>query len=274
MSRAGWAAIHAQRGFGRSYHYERKERLGMGRIRMIVALAVGVLSLGVLASPALALKTKPVFGKFRASTSGTVKGIGEAGEMVIGPYKFTECEKELKPTGTVVAGESETFFQEVKFSRCIADRQAGGGLEEPVVASFTLGMEFHSNGSLKFGPSSVTFQASNSTCEVTIPSQWVPASAETKGEDKSFELVSYETEREELEGAPMKKFGQFRERLDIEWELKGITATVKITPTCKYKGSHINAAGEAEFGGGRMEGELEEVTLQDGNLSFIPAPTG
>jgi hypothetical protein len=65
-----------------------------------------------------------------------------------------------------------------------------------------------------------------------------------EGEDKSFEQVSHATELEQLEGAPMKKFGAFRERLDVEWELKGITATVKPTPTCKYKGSHINAAGE------------------------------
>jgi hypothetical protein len=244
----------------------------MGRIRMAVAVVIGVLSLGVIAAPALALKTKPVFGKFRASATGLVKGKGTAGEMVIGPYKFTECEKELRPTGGVIAGESETFSQEVKFSHCVADRPIGGGLEEPVLASFTLGMEFHSNGSLKFGPSSVTFAATDSMCEVTIPSQWVPASAETKGEDRSFEQVSFGTETEQLEGAQMKKFGAFRERLDIEWELKGVTATVKLTPTCKYKGSHINAAGEAEFGGGRMEGELEEVTLENGNLGFVPAP--
>jgi hypothetical protein len=243
----------------------------MRRIRMTVALVIGTCAIGVLASPALALKTKPVFGKFRATTSGSVKGTGEAGEMVLGPYKFTGCEKELKPTGSVVAGESETFFQEVKFSRCVAGRSIGGGLEEAVFASFTLGMEFHSNGSLKFGPASVTFGPSDSTCEVTIPSQWVPAAAEIKGERKSFEEVSFATETEQLEGSQLKKYGELRERLDIEWELKGIDTTIKITPTCKYNGSHINAAGEAEFSNGKMEGELEEVTLQGGNLSFVPA---
>ena len=243
----------------------------MRRTTMVLAVAIGVLTWGVLASPALAVKEKPVFGKFRASVAGTAKGHGEADEMVLGPYKFEECEKELHSNGMVALGESETFFQEVKFSKCIATRNAGAGLRESVFASFTLGMEFHSNGSLKLGPTSVTFGASNSTCEVTIPAQWVPAAAETKGEDKSFEAASYATEEEKLEGGAEKKFGEFRDRLDIDWELKGINTTVKLTPTCGYEGTHLNAAGEAEFSGGKMEGELEEVTLQAGNVSFIPA---
>jgi hypothetical protein len=242
----------------------------MRRTTMVLAIAVGVLTWGMLASTALAAKEKPVFGKFRATAAGTVKGIGEADEMVLGPYKFEECEKELRSNGSVVLGESETFFQEVKFAKCVATRNLGGGLKEAVSASFTLGMEFHSNGSLRLGPTSVTFGATQSTCEVTIPAQWVPATAETKGQEKSFEDATYTTEKEKLEGGQEKKFGEFRERLDLDWELKGITTTVKLTPTCIYEGSHLNAAGEAEFSGGKMEGELEEVTLQTGNLSFIP----
>jgi hypothetical protein len=239
---------------------------------MVLALTIGVLTCGALASPALAVKEKPVFGKFRASVAANAKGIGDAGEMTLGPYKFEECERELRSNGMVVLGESETFLQEVKFSKCLAVRNAGGGLKESVSASFALGMEFHSNGSLKLGPTSVTFGASDSTCEITIPPQWVPAAAETKGEDKTFENITYTTEQEPLEGGQEKKFGEFRERLDIDWELKGITTTVKLTPTCAYEGTHLNAAGEAEFSNGKMEGELEEVTLAGGNLSFVPAP--
>ncbi len=238
-------------------------------MRTAVAIVAGVLALGLLASPALA-KEKPVFGKFKASVEGTARGIGEAGEMTLGPYHFEECEKELKSQGSVTMGESETFFQEVKFSHCETARPGGGGLEESTEASFTLGMEFHSNGALKLGPSAVTFQANGATCEVTIPSQWVPASAETeKGQEKLFEGIEYETEKERLEGGPAKRFGEFRERLDIFWEIKGIHTTVKLTPECKYNGSHLNEAGEAEFSGGKMEGELEEVTLQSGNLAFV-----
>jgi hypothetical protein len=244
----------------------------MRRTTMVLALAMAVLTWGVLASPALAAKEKPVFGKFKATLAGTAKGKGEAGEMVLGPYKFEECEKELHSSGMVALGESETFFQEVHFSKCVATRDAGGGLQESIDANFTLGMEFHSNGSLKLGPTSVTFGPSDSTCEVTVPAQWVPGVAETRGEDRSFEAGKYSTEAEKLEGGQEKKFGEFRERLDLEWELKGVNTTIKLTPTCKYEGSHLNAAGEAEFTNGRMEGELEEVTVPDGNLSFIPAP--
>ncbi len=241
----------------------------MRRTTVVIALAMSVLTVGLLASPAFAAKEKPVFGKFKASVAGSVKGIGEAGEMVLGPYKFEECEKELASTGSVTLGESETFFQEVKFRQCVAKRSLGGGLEESVSASFTLGMEFHSNGSFKIGPSAVTFGPTNSTCEVTIPAQWVPSVAETKPE-RTYEASEYATEKEKLEGGPAKKFGEFRERLDIEWEAKGITSTVKLTPLCSYSGTKLNPAGEAEFTNGRMEGELEEVTLAGGNLSFVP----
>ena len=235
--------------------------------RMAVALATGALALGLLASPALGAKEKPVFGKFKASVSGIARGIGEAEEIQLGPYFFEECEKELHSNGSVTMGESETFFQEVKFAHCEAVKKTGGGIEETIQANFTLGMEFHSNGSLKLGPSAVTFQATNSQCEVTIPSQWVPAVAGTeKGAEKLFENIEYSTELEKLE-CQAKKFGEFRERLDIFWEVKGITTTVKLTPECKYKGS---SSGEAEFSGGKMEGELEEVTLNGGNISFVP----
>lgn len=243
----------------------------MRRIRTMVAMAAGACALAVLASPALALKTPPTFGKFKATVTGTAKGIGEAGEMELGPYKFEGCEKELHSTGAVTMGESETFFQEVKFSGCETSRQLGGGLEETMTTGFTLGMEFHSNGSIKLGPASVTFKPTQSTCEITIPSQWLPSIAESKSE-RTFEDASYLTEKEKLEGGAAKKFGEFRERLDIEWEAKGITTTAKLSPTCKYHGAHLNGAGEAEFPGGTLEGELEEVTLAGGNLSFIPAP--
>ena len=163
----------------------------MRMIRMMVGLAAAVCALGVLSSPALALKEPAVFGKFKATLSGPVHGIGEAGEMVLGPYKFEECEKELHAKGNATAGESETLPLEVKFNKCVTDRSLGGGLKEPVLVSFTLNMEFHSNNSVKLGPSTVTLKATKSSCEVTIPPQWIPAGAETKGDFHEFEAVSY-----------------------------------------------------------------------------------
>jgi hypothetical protein len=238
---------------------------------MIVVALASALAVGVLASPAFALKEKPVFGKFKASAAGAVKGHGEAGEMQLGPYKFEECEKELESKGSVTMGESETFFQEISFKDCVGTKQLSGGLEEKETASFKLGLEFHSNGALVIGPSAVTFGVKGSSCEITIPTQSLPP-AFVKNPEKPYEVASYSTETEKLEGGPEKKFGEFRERLDIEWELKSIKTTVKLTPDCKYSGSHLNAAGEAEYTNGKMEGELEEVTLKTGNLAFAPAP--
>ncbi len=47
--------------------------------------------------------------------------------MVLGPYKFEECEKELKAKGTATAGESETLPLEVKFKKCVTEPQPGRG---------------------------------------------------------------------------------------------------------------------------------------------------
>ena len=248
----------------------------MRMIRMMVGLAAAVCALGVLSSPALALKEPAVFGKFKASTpagplSGPVHGIGEAGEMTLGPYKFEECEQELRAKGNATGGETETLPLEVKFKKCVTDRSLGGGLKEPVLVSFTLNMEFHSNNSVKLGPSTVTLKATKSSCEVTIPPQWVPAGAETKGDFHEFEAVSYKTEKEKQTGPGIKKFGEFRERLAIEWELKGIEARAKVTPNCLYEGGKENpVTHEVEYNSGKMEGELEELTLKGGNLGFVP----
>jgi hypothetical protein len=203
-----------------------------------------------------------------------VKGIGEEGEMVLGPFKFEKgCKGELHAKGTVPTGEFEVLPLTVKFKECETSRSLGKGLTEPVSVSFTLGMEFHSNGFVKIGPARVPLKLTKSTCELNIPPQYVPAGAEKNGEKKEFEATSYSTEKEKLTSkGSIKKYGEFRERLDIEWELKAIKVDAKVTPSCQFSGGTINPeTKEAEFGGGKMEGELEEVTLKGGNLSFIPA---
>jgi hypothetical protein len=251
---------------------------------MIVGLVAAVCAFGALSAPAFAKIEEPKeHGKFKATVTGKAKGHGEAGEMKIGPYTFpTGCTKELKSKGEVAAGESETFYQTVQFKNCISKRNLGGGIEEPVPVGFTLGMEFKSNGTAEFGEpgtvtikqASVKFKGRKSFCEVTIPTQTIPRKAEKKPEEE-FEAFSYSTEKEKLtaKGA-IKKYGEFRERLDIEWEFRKLLASVKITPDCTYnkgeEGKFNEETGEVDFGTGRMEGELEEITLKGGNLSFIP----
>ena len=84
---------------------------------------------------------------------------------------------------------------------------------------------------------------------------------------------SYFTEKDKLEGGQLKKYGEIRERLDIEWELKGLDATAKESPGCSHSGTKRNSKGEAEFSSGKMEGELEEVTLKRAPLAGSRRPS-
>jgi hypothetical protein len=138
----------------------------MRSVRTIVlGTAVAACALGVLSAPAFGKPPTIVFGKFVASAAGGTKGHGEVSELRLGPYVFTGknlgngsgfgpvCENELKSKGNIAAaGESETFFQNVKFSKCYATRKSGTS-EEAVAFHFELGMEFHSNHSAELGQS-------------------------------------------------------------------------------------------------------------------------
>src|SRR5579875_799157 len=221
--------------------------------------------------------------------------------MRLGPYTFTGknlgggngfgpiCEKELKSKGNVVAGESETFFQEVKFAKCYATRKSAGS-EEAVAFNFSLGMEFHSNGSAEIGegdeaevkitrPSTVTIKCSKSSCEVIIPAQTIPISAE-KHPEREYEAASYLTEEESLAGekSKEKKYGPVRKRLDIEMIFKKIKTEEQLNPAKGCTNESLEEGAKykpetdtVEYNNGILEAELEEITLNDGNLSFEPA---
>jgi hypothetical protein len=262
----------------------------MRSLRIIVGLVAAVCAFGALSGSAFAVKEPKPLGKFVASATGGTKGHGEAGEMRLGPYSFPNgCTKELKSSGSVEEGESTTLAQQIKFRGCIAKRKVGkGGIEESFPVKFTLSMEFHSNGFLETGEGSsvhinaatIQLKAAKSYCKVSIPAQTLPEKAEKKPEGE-FEAASYETEEEVLTSkGQIKKFGPIRYRLFIEWALKKVHVNVLITPRCEFQNSEGEEpesekfnpkTGEFEFTNGRMEGELEEVELGNGNLKFVPA---
>jgi hypothetical protein len=260
---------------------------------------VAVCALGVLSAPAFAKKTKePVtFGKFVATASGATKGHGEVEEMKLGPYTFTGknlgegkgfgpvCEKELKSKGTVVAGESETFAQEVTFSKCYSTRTAGSS-EEAVSFHFTIPMVFHSNGSVEADASEVEVtentpvkvKGSKSSCELLIPKQTIPIKAETRPEAE-YEAASYETEEEATEGKhKIAIFGPIRKKLDIEMAFKRIVVIEQLNPAkgCTNgkleEGATFNPElDQVTYTKSKLEAELEEISMKNGNLSFEPA---
>ncbi len=268
---------------------------------IVVGTAAAVCALGILSAPAFAVKAPLVFGKFVASAPGGVKGHGEVSEMRLGPYVFTGknegdgqgfgpvCENELKSKGNIeAAGESETFFENVKFSKCYATRKAGTS-EEAVAFHFELGMEFHSNHATELGegdesevritrPSTVKVRGSKSSCEILIPAQTIPIAAE-KNPDKEFEATSYETEEEPVVGKSQEmKFGPVRKRLDIEMEFKKILTIEQLNPAKGCTNERLEAGASynpvndtVEYHNGVLEAELEEITLKTGNISFEPA---
>jgi hypothetical protein len=268
--------------------------------------AVVVCAFGAITSPAFAKEKKaPVFGKFTASIFGrsisaaepaTATGTGEIDEMSLagGALFINECGKEAKSSGKVVSESAETFFQNVKFSKCFAKVKLGNsGLTSRMkIPSFTLGMEFHSNHAAVIGeaeennleivrPSSVAVKIGKTTCTVVIPAQTIPVKAEKKPE-KLFEAAGYETEEEAVtKRKELSKFPSgFQQKLDIEWEFKKLMSAVKPNENCKYPetGSKFVSNPESPnfgmvvYNEGSFEGELEEITIKNGNVGFKPSP--
>ncbi|HTZ65320.1 MAG TPA: hypothetical protein VMB51_14545 [Solirubrobacteraceae bacterium] len=252
----------------------------MSKSKTALGLAVAVCAFGVVAAPALA------FGKFYASTTGTTKGAGEAETLKVGPYKIT-CENPIKAKGQVTSTEpAESFYTEVKFRGCetVVKPAGGSGIEEIKKIGLNLGMEFLSNYSAKVGEgeseavikpgSEVSVKAHGGKCTVVIPEQRLPL--------KQKEGVEYEAAVPETvdiagpfeEGTrQFEKYGEFRTGLSFEINLKKIRSYITPNDKCRYKeeseeGKYNPETGNVEFNGGLFVGDLEEIALQGGNLSF------
>jgi hypothetical protein len=280
-----------------------------------VAVAVCVLA-AMFAAPSFAAKKEKVpviFGKFHAkilgqtiseANRGSTKGHASISALRIGPYKFTGekkfnettktlefgpiCQKELKSKGLVTEEVSDVFGQALYFKNCIGYRKLGGGLEEEVIASFVLGINFHSNFSAELaepevevkGIGPMIIKAKRSFCVVTIPEQFIPIQAEEHPE-REFESASYTTETEVLEGGKAKKYeGGVKKNLNIEMLFKKIHANVATSPQCHYskegkgaeeEGLYNPSTKEVEYKNGLLEAELEEITLKKGSVWFEPA---
>jgi hypothetical protein len=275
----------------------------MRRVKVVLGLAAVVCAFGALSAPAFAA---PVFGKFVATVSGPTKGIGSVEALKLGPYTFTGEEQtagqgnfgpicgSLKSKGMVEAGEFEDLLQNLTFRNCIAYRKIEHSqVKEAVKVNLKLGLEFHSNHSAIAGQSeeseahvlpgsSVTFKGRKSSCVVVIPEQTLPIKAATKPLAE-YEAAGYETEEESLVGEKNleAKYGPVRKRLDIEMSFKKIKSLMQVTPACAYpksdngggeEGSYNKETNNVEFDNGMLEAEVEEITLKDGNISFVEAP--
>jgi hypothetical protein len=277
----------------------------MRHVRVTVGIVAAVVcAFGAFAGPAFAKKEKkaPIFGKFTASVPGreineaapaTATGTGEIDELSLaGGALFVEgCLKESRSTGAIVSESSETLFQNVTYKKCIANVTIGkSGLTSRMkIPTFQLGMEFHSNHSAVIGegeeenlkivrPSRVSVKIGKTTCSVVIPAQTIPVKAEKKPE-KEYEAAGYETEFEPVSKRKMSQFPSgFQEKLYIEWEYKKLESLVKPNENCTYKGGKLDKEPETPnfgyvvYNEGVFEGELEGISIKNGNVGFEPKP--
>jgi hypothetical protein len=279
----------------------------MRTLRITIGVTVAACALAVFAAPSFAAaKPKAFFGEFTASIFGqeispahkaVTKGHGSVSTLRIGPLEIT-CEpakgEGLNAKGEVEHERSPNFTTTVKFSGCFTKVKFGkGGTEERIKVSFGKGlkMEFHANGSGALGNPSgevailetvpVQIKVAGRKCHLFVPAQTVPVQAE-KNPEKEFEAASYGTETEPVEPHEAKKYPSgFKERLDIEWEMKKIRSYVPVEPgKCEYdKGTEGKFEPEGgglpnrvEFTNGLFEAELEEIEIKGGELGFDPNP--
>jgi len=255
---------------------------------MVLGLAAAVCAFGALAAPALAKRKEhpQVLGKFVASypngtpisegSPATATGTGwlEGIELAEGAVTIPEegC-KRIKSSGDVAAERSDTIYQVISFKGCEGITDVGTSKHvraRAKVPTFSIAMEFHSNGYAETGTGEATsvhidhtavrFKAyKGSPCVVVIPAQTIPVKALKKPEGE-FEAAEYETEREEP--VKLKKFpAGFQEKLDIYMEFSKVEAYVEPNEDCEV-GAGFNPKT------GKIDAELEEVTIKNGDLGF------
>ena len=306
----------------------------MRRLRTTIGLAVAVCALGAFAAPAFA-KEKLIFGEFEASihgqnletTPGQLKINKEEGGIEInglrlGPYTFgrieqvnvykegklihergeqlTEkpCESVKLAPSSIGKEKSSTLTLTLKFSKCWAVAEAGGGAGEERPVSFTLGLAFHSNFSGevgKEGPSLeiekgfVAFKGALKKCPVEIPNQTIPSKDNFERSYEEHEIVEYEDESFEPEHIETsKKLKELyptgeKEVLNIlfsEEHFRHIKSYYPHSGTCisTHAKPKINEEPESpykgmlEFTNGLLNGSIEYLEVKNGNLKFKEAP--
>ena len=93
-------------------------------------------------------------------------------------------------------------------------------------------------------------------------------------EGAEYEAALPETEEEFPEKPKeIEKFGEFRKRLAFAINLKHLKTKIKPNAKCRYseeseEGKYNPETGYVEFRQGIFEGDLERVTLNNGNLWF------
>lgn len=272
----------------------------MRSVRMVVGLIAALCAFGALAGVASAKMPEEqlFFGEFFAERAeapiteadpAQVKGGGEIEELTIGPYGLKECK--VKSVSEVTSEKpSKTFFANLAI-RCktISHPEKSKLINETKTVHFKLGLKFNANKSAEAGEGNeagteivenavVPVTIGRSACKLEIPQQFLPAKSKLD-ENHEYESAEYETEEEEVESPRlMKKYGKDHDTLNIFFTLKRLHSVLLTGPKCttgheeKFgegeEEGHINKEGNVEYQNGKLFGELDELSLKNGNIGF------
>jgi hypothetical protein len=265
----------------------------MRSVRMIFGLVVAVCAFSALTSSAFAAE-EVKFGEFVANTFGRTitaeapaeakSKAGSTGEIKFGPYTI-ECTGEPSTKGLVTAERSSTFSTLLTLKGCkTKSKVIGSGenekgekikLTEQSKVSLKIPIAFHSNGSGGFeegaslGGTSFVVKGQGRDCVVTVPVQNVPAKVAKAGSEFVL-FTNVEGEIKESKKAKEEFPAGFQAELEVEMELKKIVSTVALSTKCvgENAGGEEMTSGNIEFKSGKMEADIEEISIKHGNLSF------
>lgn len=265
----------------------------MRSARMIFGLALAVCAFSALTTSAFAAE-EVKFGEFVASTFGHAitpatpgemkSKEGSTGEIQFGPYTI-ECSGEPSTKGLVTEERSSSLSTLLTLKGCktigksigTGENEKGEKLKiyEESKVSLKIPIVFHSNGSGGFeegaelGNVSFSVRGGGRDCVVTVPPQGVPAKVAKAGS----EFVLFTNEEGEIKESKkaMEEFpAGFQAKLEVEMELKKIVSTVALSTKCVGENSSGQemTSGNVTFKTGKMEADIEEITVKHGNLSF------
>jgi hypothetical protein len=203
--------------------------------------------------------------------------------------------KKSKLVGQVTAEHFSELEFELQLKKCISYIQEVGNVNRTfeTTSNITLPIVLRSNNSAEIGrresvleipETHLTLKLGLKKCPVIVPTQTIPI--KDNGEKLYEEFVEYSNEAEEPEGIEHSKKLKMlypsgeKNLLDVEFEerFKSIRSYGSNTKPCGSTKGDENAKlvedpespfnGMIEFKNGHLFGELEEIEVKNGNLSF------
>jgi hypothetical protein len=196
----------------------------MRHVKLSFAMAAATCAFALAATPALA-------HEFIGTTGHKSKGVSTTEqEFKFGVFKIT-CEKAVAKGPGLKESPSDTFFTEVKYSKCTTEAKIGGEAF-PLKTHFKtpVDFEYHANGYAEVGAEAeegtvtvsggaVEMKVSGIKCIIDWPAQTVPRKAETKPEGE-FSALSFSNV---AEPTSKKSFPDgFKHKVSVSNQLKGL----------------------------------------------------